>query len=789
MDNVIINKLEEQSIKDLIAPYTRRWVWFLIGLILTLIGAFIYLRYTPLQYETKSIIVINEGSENNFSADLAPFSKLGIFKRFNKGKLENEIAVLNSRQIISKVIKKLNLNTKYEVEGRVITTEQYPVSPMNVEFIGINDSLNNEIGNQKIRFNVISENQFELLDQYEDKGVLNFDDKVLLDENSIRISINDQFKNNSEAFVGKTFIVSYTKTIDLALHYQKLIEVSNSVENSNIVTLGLKSFGTKKSENFINELIKQYNIDAVNDQNLIAKKTADFIAERIKIISFELDSVESNKEVFKTENSLTDIDSEAQLMLETATEFNTMQIELETQIEIIKSVIKYINSDEDIHLLPTNNGIENNELSSGIESYNQLVLERNRLLLNSTKQNPIIINIEAQITEMKKSVIESLMKKKDAISVTLKEVNNQENKFNSRLSKVPAQEKTFRDIVRQQEIKEQLYIYLLKQREEASIKLSATSLKAKIIDTAYSSKTPIAPKKDLIFLGAGLIGLLFPFLIIYVRILMNTKIENRKDVESILTNFSIVGEIPKIKGDVHQVIGFNDHSVLAESFRILRTNLEYFFLNKNVANNTKIIFVTSTIKGEGKTLLAFNTALSLSHTGKKVALVGADIRNPQLQRYLEESKRKHKGLTEYIINDDLKINDVIVPTEFNKIDIVLSGAIPPNPAELLMHDRVNLFFEELKNEYDYVIVDTAPSMLVTDTLLISKYSDVVLYVIKADYTDKKLLEFTKEAVSDGKLSNVALVLNNVGVNNFGYGNKYGYSYSKEKTSFKERFFN
>ena len=228
---------------------------------------------------------------------------------------------------------------------------------------------------------------------------------------------------------------------------------------------------------------------------------------------------------------------------------------------------------------------------------------------------------------------------------------------------------------------------------------------------------------------------------------------------------------------------------MAESFRILRTNLEYFFLNKNIAKNTKIIFVTSTIKGEGKTLLAFNTALSLSHTGKKVALVGADIRNPQLQRYLHESKRKHKGLTEYIINNDLKINDVIVPTEFNKIDIVLSGAIPPNPAELLMHDRVSLFFEELKNEYDYVIVDTAPSMLVTDTLLISKYSDVVLYVIKADYTDKKLLEFTKEAVSDGKLSNVALVLNNVGVNNFGYGNKYGYSYSKEKTSFKERFFN
>ena len=270
--------------------------------------------------------------------------------------------------------------------------------------------------------------------------------------------------------------------------------------------------------------------------------------------------------------------------------------------------------------------------------------------------------------------------------------------------------------------------------------------------------------------------------------MLNTKVENRKDVENELKGMSLIGEIPLIKGDTDQIIKANDRSVLAESFRILRTNMQYFFVNKTKEDQNRTIFVTSTIKGEGKTLVAFNLALTLSHSGKKVALVGADIRNPQLQRYMPKEVRKNKGLTEFIIQEDLGVKEVITASKFKNIDIVLSGAIPPNPAELLMLPRVENFFTELKENYDYVIVDTAPSMLVTDTLIISKYSDVTLYVIKANHTDKKLLGFTKETIADGKLKNVALVLNGVKMNNFGYGNKYGYAYSEDKPSLKERLF-
>ncbi len=780
------NELEESSIKELLTPYTRRWIWFVIGLFVALIVAFIYLRYTVSQYETSATILIKDKGDDSFSADLAPFSNLGIFKRYNKGKLENELAILRSRQIISDAITALQLNTRYEIEGRVITNEVYPNAPIRINYFKLRDSISTYI--PKLQVIIISETQFELKKEEENYGTFNFGEKITLPEIALMITPNEYIKDKGASLIGKTYIISYSNTVDLALYYQKALIISNEDQNSNVVTISLQSSVKEKAEDFINELIRQYNLDAAEDQNLIAIKTANFIDERIGIIIKDLDSVESDKEEFKVENRLTNIEAESQLILSGATEYNTKQIDYHTQIEIIESVLEYLKNSKTIQLLPANIGLEGGELATSIDYYNQLVLERNRLLRNSTVQNPVIINIDDQLKGLRESVIESLENHRKGLQVALRGINKQENRFNSRLSQVPAQEKVFRGIVRQQEIKEQLYIFLLKQREEASIKLASTTVRAKIIDSAYTSKLPTSPKKDIIYLGAGLIGLLIPFLFIYVQDLLNTKVENRKDVENELKDISLIGEIPKIKGNTEQIIKANDRSVLAESFRILRTNLQYFFVNKMKEDKNKAIFVTSTIKGEGKTLVAFNLALTLSYSGKKVALVGADIRNPQLQRYLPKDVRDNKGLTEYIMKEDLGINEVITPSEFKNLDIVLSGAIPPNPAELLMLPRVETFFTELKANYDYIIVDTAPAMLVTDTLIISKFSDVTLYVIKANYTDKKLLKFTKETIVDGRLKNVALVLNSVAMNNFGYGNKYGYAYSKEKPSLKERLF-
>ncbi len=780
------NEMEEFSIKELIAPYTRKWIWFVFGLVIALIVAKVYLRYTISKYETSATILIKDNADDGLSADLAPFSSLGVFKRFNKGKLENDLAILRSRRTISDAIIALQLNTRYAVEGRVITNEIYPNPPIHINYFKLGDSISSYI--PRIEIKIISESQFELKLIEEDYGTFNFGEKVTLPSIALTITPRENIKDKASDLIGKNYIISYSETVDLALYYQQVLNITNEDQNSSIVRISLQSSVKEKAEDFINELIHQFNLDAAEDQNLIATKTADFIDERINIIIKDLDSVETDKEEFKIENRLTDIETESQLVLSGATEYNTKQIDYYTQIEIIESVLDYLNSSKTIQLLPANIGIEGGDLATSIDYYNQLVLERNRLLRNSTEQNPVIVNIDSQLEGLKANVIESLENHRNGLEVALRGISKQENRFNSRLSQVPSQEKVFRGIVRQQEIKEQLYIFLLKQREQASIKLAATTVKAKVIDAAFTSKLAISPKKDIIYLGAGLIGLLIPFLIIYLKDLLNTKVENRKDVENELKGMSLIGEIPIIKGDTDQIIKANDRSVLAESFRILRTNMQYFFINKTKEDHNRTIFVTSTIKGEGKTLVAFNLALTLSHSGKKIALVGADIRNPQLQRYLPKDVRRNKGLTEFIIQEDLGIKEVVTASKFDNIDIVLSGAIPPNPAELLLLPRVETFFTELKANYDYIIVDTAPSMLVTDTLIISKYSDVTLYVIKANHTDKKLLGFTKETIADGKLKNVALVLNGVAMNNFGYGNKYGYAYSEDKPSLKERLF-
>lgn len=776
---------EDFSLKDLLKPYLTKWYWIVVGIFICLTLSYLYLRYTPLQYETRASILIKESGDNGLTSDLAPFSSLGLFTNYNKGQLENELVILRSRRIISEVIKSLDLNTMYEREGLLLTSELYPQEsrPFKVTFFEIEGENTRNFKPFKFRVILKSDVAFEIetIDG-SSLGTFNFGDKVTLPFAEFMITPSPKASEMDMFKPDNAFIITYFNTVDLAIGFQSKIKISNDIQNSNVISLSMESKNKKKTEAFINELVRQFNLDAINDQNLIVEKTAEFIDSRLEIITKDLDSVEQNREDFKTRNRLTDIGAEAQLVLEGATEYSNKQIDYETQIEIIESIIEYLGEEDDYSLIPANLGLQSQEVTISIDTYNQLILERNRLLNNSTEANPVIVNIDSQINGLRGSILESLNNQLSGLRVVLRELNKKENKFNSRLSQVPSQEKLFRNIVRQQEIKEQLYIFLLKQREETSIKLASASSKAKVIDPAYSSKGPISPKKNIVYIAGFVLGIIFPVILIYILTLLNTHVQNRKDVERELKNLSLVGEIPLIKSNADQIIRSNDKSILAESFRILRTNLQYFFIKEMDLHKSKTILITSTIKGEGKTLVAFNLALTLSYSGKKVALVGADIRNPQLQRYLPKSLSKHAGLTEYLVDDSMTIDDVTLKSDYKDLDIVLSGAIPPNPAELLMQNRTENFFKELDEKYDFVIVDTAPSMLVTDTLLINKYGDVTLYVIKANYTDKKLLQFPKEIIGDGRLKNVALVLNGVTMNNFGYGNKYGYTYDQTKKS-------
>ena len=779
---------DELSLRELIEQYSRYWYLFAIGVVTALVIAFIYLRYAPQLYQSKATIIIKD-EKSQSPLEMAAFSQFGGFlSRFKSNQIDNELAIFNSKRIISNAVEQLKLNIKYEVIGNIKASELYGYKPFEVRYQSFDEAYTNK-PIPTLYFEILSDTEFAIEDVTgSSKATYKFGERISLPFGNITVLPNMENPTAFESYIDKSISVSYNTVENVALSLQSQVNILNTNDKSNVVELSIQTENKEKGEDFLNELVIQYNKDAVQDRNEIARKTSEFIESRLEIITRELDSVETNKEDFKSSNRLTDIQAEAQITLENASEFNKRQLDVSTQMELSNTMIDYMKNSSTYELLPANIGISNENVGSAVNNYNELILYRNKLLQTSTPKNPVVVSVNEQIAQMRGNILGSLENSKNALQIAMKDLNVQENILSSKISQVPAKEKIFRGIERQQTIKEQLYLFLLQQREEASIALAATSDRAKIVDSAYGSKEPVSPKKQIIYLGAFLAGLLIPFGGIYSFYLLSTKVKTRKDVEKHLKTIPIIGEIPKIQKGDSELIQHNDRSIMAEAYRILRTNLQYLFINKlEESEKGKTIIVTSTIKGEGKTFVAFNLALTLANTGKKVVLVGADIRNPQLQRYLPEHLKSRKGLTEFIVNEKIQVNEVVSQSEYNaNLSIVLSGAIPPNPAELLMQKRTGLFIDELRKDFDYVIMDTAPSMLVTDTILINKLADITLYVVRAGYTDKRLLDFPQDAVNDGRLANVAILLNNVSLNNFGYGNKYGYAYGRQDKSMWEK---
>ena len=533
----------------------------------------------------------------------------------------------------------------------------------------------------------------------------------------------------------------------------------------------------KKAVDIINKLVEVYNREALDDKNIESRKTIDFIDSRISQIGKDLGTVENEKENFKENNNIVDIATEAGIGLQENSVAKGNQIELENQIELTNTLLNYIRSQRNYQLLPTNVGLNNSNAVSAINNYNALVIQRNTYLQDATVNNPVVVDITKQLNAIKEIIVESLEKGKQGLLLTRQNYQAEQDKILGRISKIPAQEKQFRIIERQQKIKEGLYMLLLEKRETAAISLAVTADKARIIDTAYSSLKPVAPKKILFLLGATILGLLFPFAFIYAKEIWNDKISTKADIDKLSGNKPMIGEIPSLKKGQGELLSLNDMSPMAEAFRILSTNMNFMLLK---SEKGKVIFVTSSVKGEGKTFVSVNLALVLASSSKKVVLIGSDIRNPQLQRYAPEMKNA-VGLTEYLHDSSVEAKDILQKTSFNPYcDIVYSGIIPPNPTELLTNGRYQLLLEELKNTYDYIVLDTAPLMLVTDSLLIADLADVTLYVTRSGYTEKSLIEFANNMMNEGKIKNFAFVLNDVKEENFGYGNKYGYGYGTEK---------
>jgi len=773
---------EEINLREELEKYLRYWPWFVASVLVCSVIAFIYLRYTTPIYQSTATIIIKDEKKGGIASELSAFEDMGILSGMGGGNsIENEMGILRSKQLITDVAKKLQLNVRFYAEGDVNTTEIYANKPFEIQILEENEEQLKET--QVYRVQEISEAGLTLKNEDSEKEIkVIFGAPVNLDFATVVINKEQDFKIDS-----KDPLLIYFSSLDaVAGSYREKIQLSLTDKNSSLIELNLNDAVQEKARAILDQLIFEYNRQAIEDKNLVARNTSKFIEDRLSIITGELDSVETGKEEFKESNQLTDIQAESQMFIENASDFNKKVQDVNTQLELSNAMIDYIQKDSESDLLPSNLGIAETGVNSVISEYNTLVLERNRILRGSTLKNPVVIDLNTQIEQIKANVLQSLQRMRSNLRIARGDLNQQAATMGSKIASVPGKEKQYRGIERQQNIKEALYLFLLQKREETSLSLAVTAPKAKIVDRAYSLPQPVSPKNKIILLAALILGVLIPFLIIYLKHLFNNRVNSQLDMQVAIRQIPLVGEIPKIGRKEEEVITTNDRSVLAEAFRILHTNLQYLLVNSGNTEGANVLFVTSTVKGEGKTFTAFNLALTLANAGKKVLIMGADLRNPQLQRY-EIDSRDSRGISDYLVDPSIEIKKLINTSKMNaNLDLLASGSIPPNPSELWRTSRTQNLFESLKPEYDYIVVDTAPVMLVTDTFLINKYANLTLYVVRAGYTEKKLLNFALDSYKNGKLHDVSFVLNDVKLANFGYGNKYGYAYGVEKETFWQK---
>ena len=779
--------------KKVIIRYLKEWNWFVLSLIIFIGLAFFKLRYTAPEYNANAkIMLVDDGGMSNPAEEL--LKDLGKISSSDSKKVEDEIEVLKSRMLMKEVVKRLDLNKKIFAKGRFHNTEYFPlkIAPIKIDFLA-SDTL---IYESRLSFsvNITSETTFNFIRIIgQEEGVPTkayFGKNVETPIGGVLITPNT---NNLSNYIGQTIYVQIRPIDKVAESYRNAVKIKQAGEFSKVLNLSLNDHVVEKAKSVLNTLVEEYNRASIEEKSAKSNSTAEFINKRIDYIASDLGKVDDEIEQFKTGNKLTDITSEANLYLQTNAQTEQELAVTRTEYNKINFMKNQLN-DDGFERIPANIGLSNGSVNSIANKYNELLDNRNRLLKSSNEKNPIIVNLDQQLLALKSSLREGLENSAEAIGLQIRSLENQASKLNSKIYAVPGQVRKSRDIEREQGIKESLYLYLLQKREEATISLISTSPNAKIIDDAHSTYFPVSPSKKITYLGAIIIGLCIPFGFLYVKNLLDTKIHNKEDLEKIIKGITVLGEVPRISGNEKLLIERNDRSILSESFRIIRTNFEYIRRHDQNENYKNVVFITSTINGEGKSLFSLNMALTIANTGKKVLLVGADVRNPQIYSSFKNKKDKNYdssklGLTEYLADESLSIQEAINDYKINDIgiDILLSGKIPPNPAELLMSDKVKDLFDKVSKDYDYVIVDTAPSMLVTDTLLISEYAGYTIYLTRADHTEKKILNFAEELNAKNKLTNMMLVVNDVEQSNFGYGAKYGYYGTPVKKGLFSRF--
>ena len=776
---------QSSDLKLELQRYLRWWPLFIVSVLITLFIAWVYLRYATPQYLTSSSLYVKiQSAKKGELMGVKDFQNMALPSGLMTNAVDNELSILKSKPLLYNVVKEIGLDVKVISRGKFKDVELYEKSPFSGSIIKLNEP--RYFKSDTYSISPDEKNGFILKNE---KSIIKGKFSEPLKMNWGWIVLN---RNTNISFV-TPLTVSFINPRIVVNQLEASIKLSIPEEKSNIIEISTKGTIPIRSENILNELMKQYNIDAIKDKNEEALATANFIDQRLEVITKELGGIEDEKESFKEANKIADLQSQIELDLKNASENTKKIMEMSTQLEMVNSVLKIASTSDNEQLLPTNLGMPS-ALDEMVGEYNQLVLSRNRTLRQATPSNPAVLQFNREIVAMRDLIKENLKKSQVNIQMGIGQLQAQMNKSREALGIFPMQEKLFRSIERQQNLKESLFLYLLQKREETAIALSANTEKARVVNPAYTADAPLSPNRKNVFLIAFSLGLLIPAGLLYIIFALDTKVHNRREIKKSLPEIPVIGEIPNAGDAEDAVVGKNDLTAFAESFRIMLTNAK--FVIKPIKGIAPVIMVSSSVKGEGKTTVSTNTALTLAQN-RKVLLLGADLRNPQLKRFVSHAKR---GLSDYLANENENTIDQYIETfkDNPNLDILPSGTIPPNPTNLLANAKMEKIFNHLKTKYEFIIVDTAPMLLVSDSFHLIQYADLLLYVMRAEYTDRDILEFTEEVERDNAQGKLVIVLNDVKNRHISYyDNKYGYGYgyysddeeTNKKMKWKKRFSN
>ncbi|MGL5015053.1 MAG: GumC family protein [Bacteroidales bacterium] len=773
------NEMSESPI-NLILKYIHHWKWIVLSVIIALVVGVVYFkRQTPI-YTVSTTVLMNDKSKS--ASDIQAIQRMAG-ANMNGSSLDNEMILIRSKNMMAKVVNELQLHVNISQEFRFRSADLYKRTPINVD---ITRETSDRI-KSPLALKITPNNQGAIIEgKYAGVDIKHKVESFPADLNLPFGSITLQRAAITEKWsepVDLTIVNPLTKAAQLSAR----VQVSPLVkQGGTILRLTITESDVPRGVDILNKVVEVYNDNAKTTQNEKGVNTNQFINERLVAIQKELSQVETDVEEYKRDNKLVGIVADGGTAISKVAEVESKLTQFELERTLLKYIEEYVSTPTNSYAIIPNLGVSDPAVTAIISEYNQMITSRDRLLRTSSDSNPTVIAVTRDIESMRTNILDGISLARRQIELTEREMKSQMRTYDSKLSEVPRQQRELTEILRQQKIKEGLYIFLLEKREENALTMALATPEARIIEDPAASGL-IAPKGAMIMLAALVIGLALPIGIIVIMILLDVKIHDRHDIEN-LTQLPILGElchVKEAKGNRVVVVSKSSTSAISELLRSVRNNLQYL----SGADTRKVITITSNLPTEGKSFVAANLAVTFALTGKRVLLLGLDLRNPQLHRIFNHQS---EGMTNYLSGQvDNWRSLVSKMDDFSGLDLIVAGPVPPNPNELLMSQRVDDMIKEMRDSYDYIIIDSAPVGVISDTFLLNRVTDTNLFVVRAGYSAKKSIQYVNRIVSEGKLSNLYILANDVNMDSnvyrygrygygYGYYGGYGYGQKKEK---------